>query len=234
MLFTLLLSLGLRAGAEVVTFSEQTFEVVRLDLKKTELKLHWRRPDGSAYGSLAALREALPGPLLLLTNSGIYDREYRPLGLHVEGGRQMRPLNKSRAPGGNFSMVPNGVFLLTEDGRARVVETSEYAQVKERVREATQSGPLLVHAGRPHPEFTKGSENKKLRSGVGVDEGGRVVFAISQAPVSFHDFADLFRSALKCANALYLDGTISQLWQEGQSTPEALVPFVGIWSARTR
>ena len=38
------------------------------------------------------------------------------------------------------------------------------------------------------------------------------VFAISHDPVSFHAFASLFRDKLYCANALFLDGTISSLY----------------------
>ena len=40
----------------------------------------------------------------------------------------------------------------------------------------------------------------------------RVVFAISSEPVNFHEFASLFRDSLGCANALFLDGTISSLY----------------------
>ena len=50
-----------------------------------------------------------------------------------------------------------------------------------------------------------------VRNGVGVRADGRVVFAISEAAVSFGRFARLFRDALACPNALYLDGFVSAL-----------------------
>jgi uncharacterized protein YigE (DUF2233 family) len=50
-----------------------------------------------------------------------------------------------------------------------------------------------------------------IRNGVGVSNAGRVVLAISEEPVSLHEFAMLFRDALDCPNALYLDGVISSL-----------------------
>ena len=134
-------------------------------------------------------------------------------------------------------MVPNGIFLLakTPTGlQARVVETSQFSTLKEDVQEATQSGPLLVHGGKFHPLFTKGSENKKLRSGVGVDEKGRVWFAISKGFVSFYDFAAFFKESLGCPNALYLDGTISEMIDAKTSASEQLAPFVGIWAAFPR
>jgi uncharacterized protein YigE (DUF2233 family) len=37
------------------------------------------------------------------------------------------------------------------------------------------------------------------------------VFVISEDPVSFHEFASLFRDTLDCPDALYLDGVISSL-----------------------
>jgi uncharacterized protein YigE (DUF2233 family) len=46
----------------------------------------------------------------------------------------------------------------------------------------------------------------KARTGVGVRADGEVVFAISRAEVSFGAFARLFRDALNCPNALFLDG----------------------------
>lgn len=37
------------------------------------------------------------------------------------------------------------------------------------------------------------------------------MFAIAQEPVNFHEFATHFRDALRCPDALYLDGTISSV-----------------------
>ena len=38
------------------------------------------------------------------------------------------------------------------------------------------------------------------------------MLAISDGPVSFGRFARLFAGPLKCRNALYLDGSVSSLW----------------------
>ena len=50
---------------------------------------------------------------------------------------------------------------------------------------------------------------------VGIDREGRVVFAISDMPINFHDFATLFRDRLDAPNALYLDGSISAMYAPG-------------------
>jgi prepilin-type processing-associated H-X9-DG protein len=39
---------------------------------------------------------------------------------------------------------------------------------------------------------------------------------ISEAPVSFGKFARYFRDRLETPNALFLDGSVSQLWDPGR------------------
>jgi len=50
-----------------------------------------------------------------------------------------------------------------------------------------------------------------FRNGVGVPTPDVAIFAISDVPVNFHDFATFFRDMLRCQDALFLDGTISSL-----------------------
>lgn len=243
--FAMLLSLLLvgpfsRAAMTAAVFADKSlgsedYETVTLDLHKIDLKLYWMKDAKTAYTSLYAVRESLGKSFVMATNSGIYDKKFRPLGLHVERGVELRPLNTVKGSGGNFSMKPNGVFFLDEKGIAHVVETSEYPALKKGVLEATQSGPLLMRDGKMNPQFTEGSTNKKLRSGVGVDDDGKVVFAISKGIVSFADFAQFFKKTMHCQNALYLDGTISVLETSERKRVEPasdqLAPFVGIWAA---
>ena len=193
-----------------------SFDVYRLDKgEEQSLRFFWRRPDGTAYATILGLNKDLESRgerLLFATNGGIYSRELTPLGLYVEGGRQLAPLSKGQG-GGNFFLKPNGVFYVTRGG-ARVVETRRY-KPKETVINAVQSGPVLVLNGALHPGFIPGYHSRHIRNGVGVDGWGRVVFAISNQPVNFHDFGTLFRDELKCPNALYLDGTLSQMYLPG-------------------
>lgn len=221
------------------TFRQISFDVQSINLKTHDVRQYWKNPEGKAYARLADLRKTLrtqKKPPILLVNSGIYDTSYRPLGLYIENGQRFRKLNESKGSGGNFGLRPNGVFFISRanDGAsAAVVETSKF-KMSDAITEATQSGPLLVIDDKLHPAFSKGSENKKIRNGVGVSRAGHVVFAISQAPVSFYDFADFFRTELDCPNALYLDGTISMMIDD--RTPDSaaetqLVPFVGMWAA---
>lgn len=207
-----------------------TYTVVTVDPARDTLRLYWQRPGGGApYGRFAALRDRLAARgerLLFATNSGIYAPGLRPLGLHVEAGQVQTGLNLARS-GGNFALLPNGVFWL-RGAQAGVTETRAYARSSLRPDYASQSGPLLVQGGRLHPAFNRGSSSFKVRSGVGVCRGGQVKFVLSGAPVNFYGFARFFRDQLGCPDALYLDGSISALY-----TPELgdgqLVEFAGLW-----
>lgn len=200
---------------------EADYRVVELDLARDTLESHWREADGDPLASIDGLRrwgEAQGRELLFATNAGIYDREFRPLGLYIEGGVTLRPLNTSRgAPGsGNFAIQPNGVFYVDTAGRAGVVKTTDWRERAITARLATQSGPMLVVDGAVNPNFDEQSDSLKWRSGVCAKTPQRVIFAVSEGPVSFHAFARLFQGELGCRDALYLDGTLSRIYTKGE------------------
>ncbi len=171
-------------------------------------------PDGSSepltYGAVRDILRQDREFLVFGMNGGMYHPGYSPVGLLVEYGRERHPLNRD-AGEGNFFLRPNGVFFVGSDG-AGVMETEAFARARPAVRFATQSGPMLVIDGRIHPRFLPDSDSLYIRNGVGILPDGRVAFAISRNAVRFHDFATLFRDALGCRNALFLDGSISSLY----------------------
>ncbi len=147
-------------------------------------------------------------------NAGMYDDEGRPIGLYVEAGRNRHPVNLRAGPG-NFHLKPNGVFAVAPDGSVAIARSEEVSRLPFRPRWATQSGPMLVIDGRLHPRFQANGASLNIRNGVGVADARTAWFAISEEPVSFGRFARLFRDGLGCPNALYLDGTVSSLWDPG-------------------
>lgn len=151
-----------------------------------------------------ALTQAGPGAIAV--NGGMYHPGHTPVGLHVEAGVQHAPLVRG-AKGGNFGLLPNGVFAVGPRG-ASVQTTPRYRGPTEH---ATQSGPMLVIDGALHPAFREQSPNLRIRNGVGVTNDGDVWLVISREPVRFWDLATLFRDRLGCPDALYLDGTVSEL-----------------------
>ena len=207
---------------KTITFHGARFDVVELPLQRWDVRIGWR--DGGTH--LSEVSGAVR------TNAGIFEPGFIPTGLLVSGGVELRPLER-RAGEGNFFLQPNGVFLIDEHGAA-VVESSEYQPAG--VREATQSGPLLVRRGVLHPKLKEDSTHLALRSGVGVRAGKTVVLVISRDDVNLWVFAALFRDQLKCPDALYLDGFISALWAAGAGRDADLDkgPFAGLVTATPR
>jgi uncharacterized protein YigE (DUF2233 family) len=193
------------------------FDVVRVDLTTDIVDMSLNDPSGHRVGSLGGLvelyRQRHQEPWFA-TNGGMYTPAHDPVGLYVENGRQLFPLDRS--PGsGNFFMLPNGVFAVSSR-RAWVLATDAFASLPAAARAsitfATQSGPMLVVDGHPHPAFRADSSHRALRSGVGQISPTKLVFAISEGPVTFLELAELFRADYGCSQALYLDGAISRAW----------------------
>jgi uncharacterized protein YigE (DUF2233 family) len=157
-------------------------------------------------------------------NAGMFDEAGKPIGLAVADGRELKAINRRENGGGNFHMQPNGVFLVRRDGSAEVVTTQAFGFSSDIVA-ATQSGPMLVIEGALNPRFSADGTSRYVRNGVGVDGDGVPVFVISDAPVSFGKFARLFRDALGCRNALYLDGSVSSLWDPANNRMDS---FAGL------
>ena len=173
--------------------------------------------DGGPLRSFDALERHLgerAESLLFAMNAGMYDAEGRPIGLYVEQGERQRRINLKDGPG-NFHMKPNGVFTADEDGRVSIQTSDAYVRRNPSPMWATQSGPMLVIGGRIHPRISADGESRLVRNGVGVSDPETAWFVISDAPVSFGRFARFFRDALGCRDALFLDGTVSSLWDRG-------------------
>jgi uncharacterized protein YigE (DUF2233 family) len=223
-----------------LAFEGQNYRVVQLDLTRKPLSLHWRDPQsGEPFGSIETLRqwgEARGQRLLFAANAGIYDRQFAPLGLYVENGKTVVPLNLShgKPASGNFSLLPNGVFAIYPDGHAAVRTSTAFKAEGKPAKWATQSGPMLLIDGQLNEQFVDDSSSLKWRSGVCVKGRTEVVFAVSEAPVNFHTFGRLFRDKLGCRDALYLDGTISQMYVDGKDyagAPAFMVkPYAGIFA----
>ena len=156
-------------------------------------------------------------------NAGMYDLDGRPIGLAIVGGREVHAVNR-RKGGGNFHLMPNGVFQVTTAGKASVVSTDKW-QPSKSIRIATQSGPMLVIDGRLHPAFDPDGTSRYIRNGVGIGPTGEALFVISQDPVSLGKFARFYRDSLKARNALFFDGSVSALWDPENHRRDMTVPL---------
>jgi uncharacterized protein YigE (DUF2233 family) len=205
-----------------INYLDITYTVCSFDPAKDNIRLFANDSGGKPYGSFDALRNGLVGDRLFLRfamNGGMYEPDQSPVGLYIEGGSQQKRLDTGSG-WGNFRLLPNGVFYI-QPGSVGVMETKAFAASGIEPLYATQSGPMLVIDGALHPSFLVDSTSLKMRNGVGVAADGKAVFAVSDGPVRFYDFATLFRDVLGCRNALFLDGSISSLyvpdWQRNDS-----------------
>jgi uncharacterized protein YigE (DUF2233 family) len=191
------------------TYHQQEYDAIIIDPQKDDLRMHWLDDNKYPYRSIAAVKETLKKPLLI-TNGGMFQTGNIPVGLYIENGQELRPLDTAQNKAGNFYLLPNGVFYTDASG-AHVTTTQQFNP--HNIIYATQSGPMLVIEGKIHPAFKQGSENVNLRSGVGIMPDGKVVFVISKSnQTNFYDFASIFKEKFGCKNALYLDGAISKMY----------------------
>lgn len=216
-----------------VAYDGNRYSICEVDAAREQLRLFLRDGEGQVYGHFSTLAQGLAAEgksLSFATNAGMYHSNRAPVGLYVEDGEQEMRLVTNAGPG-NFGLLPNGVLCIRE-GRADVFETLSFEQDTPACLHATQSGPMLVIDGALHPRFLPDSDSYYIRNGVGTSaDGQRVVFAISQNAVSFHQFGSLFRDHLQLPNALYFDGNISRLHapQLGRSDAGFMMgPIVGV------
>ncbi len=213
----LLTAVTLTAGVieKSVTYARVNFRVVHLEPKQVQVV--WKDENGLPYRSFDKVQAAFAKQgktVKFLMNTGIFEPGGIPSGVYIEGGKLLRPLNLADAPG-NFFFKPNGVCALGQENLSgSFIGTCADWQKRSPTTEkwAIQSGPMLLIDGQRHPAFKENSVSKLHRNGVGIDDKGQFVFAITfhGEVVNFWDFAGLFLK-LGCKNALFLDGDISQM-----------------------
>ncbi|PID66723.1 MAG: hypothetical protein CR975_01440 [Gammaproteobacteria bacterium] len=200
-----------------------------------QISLHWKNRKGQPYHSFGALKSDLQRQgkaVLTLMNAGIYGKNDQPAGLHIEAGQVLHPLNTQRGKG-NFHLRPNGVFFITQKNQARIVSTAAYRQRyanKHRgIRLATQSGPMLLINGKINRRFIASAVSPYQRNAVCTSKKNKVWFLItdSYTKTNLYTFAKAAKR-LGCYQALYLDGSISKLYQRGVNSTFHFGHYVGI------
>jgi uncharacterized protein YigE (DUF2233 family) len=201
--------------AKKVSHNGLSYDVFVVDTNELDLRLFWKDPNGLPYKSIENLKNSLEQSgrkLLFAINSGTYEANNTPLGLHVEDGQILSKLNTSDG-NGNFFLKPNGIFFITNNNRASILNTSSYRSIDEsNVDIALQSGPLLIENGNFHSLIKEDSPNKHIRSAVGYINNNTVVFAISNVAVNFYQMAEMLKFNFGCDDALLLDSVGSRMY----------------------
>lgn len=220
-----LLLLPVASLACTLTDPSLSVQSYTVDAQHERIAMYWQKENGKAFGSLYSLLAEINdnGRVQMAMNGGIYDKAYAPLGLYIEKGKKRVALNRASG-GGNFFIRPGGVFFLKGE-QAGIVSLDVLKSTKG-LDYAVQSGPMLIENGVINWRLKPSASSRKLRNAVGIDKQGRAVFMLSARETNFYDFACYAKSRLNVRQMLYLDGTISKMYQKGGSVPWQYHPFV--------
>jgi len=180
--------------------------------QSTKIEFYWSDANGEIFKSFENVKKEVEksgGKLRFAMNGGMYMEDQKPLGLFIQNGKTLAPLNRREASG-NFYLKPNGVFGIRNNNQAFLATTENFKDDGQ-IKFATQSGPMLIVDGQINAQFTEKSDNLNIRNGVCVLEDGKIIFSISRRAVNFYDFAVHFRDA-GCRDALFLDGFVSRMY----------------------
>jgi uncharacterized protein YigE (DUF2233 family) len=145
--------------------------------------------------------------LVFAMNGGMYTPLYKPVGLFIDHGKEIQPINLKNGDN-NFCWKPNGVFAIDNNGKAQVTVSEKFSNSN--IRFATQSGPMILINGKMHEGFEI-SKSGYVRNAVGVKSNGDVFFCISLKAVTFQQLAE-FMLKNNCVDALYFDGSVSEMY----------------------
>lgn len=185
-------------GLETREFTEKlgsrsvSVAVARIDPARWTLRVTDRHQ--GKVGAGAMVGDVCPSPGAAI-NASFFDENVAPLGLLIIDGRQRYPRHPVRGwPGGG------GLFVVRKGKPSIIAHT---AQVPAGAEYAVQCWPRLVIAGKI-PKFKQ--RPAALRSAVGIDAAGRVLFAATTGSLTFEEWAAFLRDDLGCTEALNLDG----------------------------
>lgn len=208
----LLLTAGLIAFTATKNIVDEQILTYTVDTRTQDLKLYWKDDKGEPLKSLQRLKTYVESKNLTLTfamNGGMFNNDFSPQGLFIQNKNTLAPLDTLEG-NGNFYLKPNGIFYITVNNAPFICKTTDFI-VNNKIKYATQSGPMLLINGQIHEAFKEGSTNLNIRNGVGILPDNKVVFAMSKTAINFYDFAKYFQS-LGCKDALYLDGFVSRTY----------------------
>lgn len=93
------------SAACTLTDPTLTLQSYRVDAQKERIAMYWQDRHGKAWGSLRSLLAGIDGDgrVQMAMNGGIYDKAYAPLGLYIEDGKRLTPVNRPPAAGTSLS-----------------------------------------------------------------------------------------------------------------------------------
>lgn len=179
----------LEAGLEYRASDHGHVHFFRMDPRRFRLQILTAADYHASVLTADAYREKSRS--LLVINGGFFDEFFKSLGLLLRDGKILNPLRKTSwgvfSLGGRTGMEPS--ILATRDWKP------------EGVPFAIQVGPRLVVDGKI-PDFKEAGASR--RSAIGITGDGLVEMALSDVPMTLHDWAVEMQK--DCVQAMNLDG----------------------------
>ena len=199
------------AQGQVNCSIQQDYAVAEVPSSEVKnIQMFYKDQSGNRFWNIWNVKQSIEKQgkqLVFAMNGGMYTPLYKPVGLFIDHGRQIQPINLKNGDN-NFCWKPNGVFAIDNSGKAQVTVSEKFSPSN--IRFATQSGPMILINGKMHDGFDK-STSTYIRNAVGVKSNGDVFFCISLKAVTFQQLAE-FMLKNGCVNALYFDGSVSEMY----------------------
>lgn len=190
---------------------QQDYAVVEVPSSEVKnIQMFYKDQSGNRFWNIWNVKQSVEKQgkeLVFAMNGGMYTPLHKPVGLFIDQGKEIQPINLKNGDN-NFCWKPNGVFAIDNSGNAQVVVSEKFNSSN--IKYATQSGPMVLINGKMHDGFEK-STSMYIRNAVGVKANGDVFFCISLKAVTFQQLAE-FMLKNNCVNALYFDGSVSEMY----------------------
>lgn len=198
-------------SAQVKCTIQQDYAVAEVPSSEVKnIQMFYKDQFGNRFWNIWNVKQSVEKQgkqLVFAMNGGMYTESYTPVGLFINRGKQNQPINLKNG-NDNFCWKPNGVFAIDNNGKAQVTVSEKFSPSN--IRFATQSGPMVLINGKMHEGF-ESSTSTYIRNAVGVKANGDVFFCISLKAVTFQQLAE-FMLKSNCVNALYFDGSVSEMY----------------------
>jgi prepilin-type processing-associated H-X9-DG protein len=190
---------------------QQDYAVAEVPISEVKnIQMFYKDQSGNRFWNIWNVKQSIEKQgkqLVFAMNGGMYTPLYKPVGLFIDQGKEIQPINLKNGDN-NFCWKPNGVFAIDKMGKAQVIVSEKFNNSN--IRFATQSGPMVLIDGKMHSGF-ENSKSVYIRNAVGVKANGDVFFCISLKEITFQKLAE-FMLKNGCVNALYFDGSVSEMY----------------------
>ncbi|MBP3194316.1 MAG: phosphodiester glycosidase family protein [Cardiobacteriaceae bacterium] len=189
--------------------------------KNAKIRLFWKNDKGENYFTFRAVNNQIKSEkkqAVMITNAAIYDTEFRPAGLWIENGKELKEINKNQGKG-NFHIKPAAVVYF-QNNQATIIPLADYEKRKIRPDYAFQAAPMLLINGKINSRFQAKLYSPYSRNAICTDKENKLYFVITDETKTeqkdlpnFYNFARALQE-INCQQAVYLDGSISHMYSE--------------------